>query len=392
MPIIPIGTDFRTRRRPVANWALVIANVVIYLFTDYFGGEVGERLKTLYALDAARPLLHQYITYQFLHGDVLHLAGNMLFLWIFGNPVCDRMGGLPYAIFYLAGGVFAGVAFVMSSQNPMVGASGAIAAVTTVFLVLFPRVHITLLVWMFFIFTFQVPAMILIIFKMILWDNLLAMKIGGGSAVPVAYSAHLGGYAFGFTTGVVLLLLRALPRNQFDIVALWDRWRRRNLPSLATPTVRPSGARPIMVEEIGSRPLEEVPLTPIEQLREQIATHVAERDLPAAAAGYLHLIEMDPHQVLARNQQLELANYLAQARRYRETAQAYEAFLAAYPGAPEAPQVRLFVGLIYSRYLEDYEPAIRHLRAALESVQSAPERVIAEEELHQAEIRLGQAQ
>jgi membrane associated rhomboid family serine protease len=107
MPLIPIGTEFRTRRPPVANWVLIGLNVVIFLFTDFLGGQAGAQLKAYYALDAARPALAQYLTYQFLHGDVWHLAGNMLFLWIFGNAVCDRMGGAGYVLFYLAGGVIA---------------------------------------------------------------------------------------------------------------------------------------------------------------------------------------------------------------------------------------------------------------------------------------------
>ncbi|MEW6253225.1 MAG: rhomboid family intramembrane serine protease, partial [Planctomycetota bacterium] len=368
MPLIPIGTELRTRRPPYANWALMGLNVLLFLFTDIFGSDAGQRLKAAYALDAVRPQLHEYLTYQFLHGDVWHLLGNMLFLWIFGHPVCDRMGTLGYTFFYLAGGIFSGIAFTAASQNPIIGASGAIAAVTTAFLVLFPRVHVTMLVWMFFVFTFQVPAMILIVFKMVLWDNVIAPSFGHGAAENVAYSAHLGGYAFGFAVGMILLLVHALPRNQFDLIALWDRWLRRNL-ELPVPRARPVGPRPVVAEELDSRPLEMVPLTPVEQLREQIALQLAERDAAAAAAAYLRLIELDPEQVLGRAQQVEIANHLAQTRRYAEAARAYEAYLQAYPGSPDLPQVRLFLGLIYSRYLHAYERAVAHLRAALESLQ-----------------------
>ncbi len=386
MPIIPIGTEVQTRRPPLANWGLIAANVIVFGLTDWLGGSHGAQLKMFYALDGARPVLHEYVTYQFLHGDGWHLLGNMLFLWIFGNAVCDRMGGLGYILFYLAGGVLAGVAFTHTAENPLVGASGAIAAVTTAFLALYPRVHVTMLVPIFLPFTFQIPAMIVIVFKIILWDNVLAPSIDQGTAANVAYSAHLGGYAFGFVTALGLLAVRALPRNQFDLMALWNRWQRRH--GLVGPTPAPVTARPITVEEVDSRPLASVTLTPVEQLREEIADRFEARDVGAAVASFLRLLELDAQQVLPRAQQIELANYLAQTRRYREAAAAYEAFIAAYPGAADLPQVRLFLGLIYNRYLGQYERAATQLRAALEALQPDTQRALAEDELRQAETRL----
>lgn len=388
MPLIPIGTEIRPRHAPIANWTLIGLNVLVFLLTSRLGGALGAQVQRDFALDAARPLLYQYLTYQFLHGDWMHLLGNMLFLWIFGNAVCDRMGSLAYVVFYLAGGVFSGVAFTHSADNPMIGASGAIAAVTTAFLALFPRVHVTMLVWVLVVFTFQVPAMILIVFKIILWDNVLAPSINQGAVSNVAHSAHLGGYAFGFVVAMGLLALRALPRNQFDMVALWDRWRRRRGLTSAGLATHPITARPIVVEELDSRPLEPVSLTPIEELREEIAARLAERDTAAAAAAYLRLLELDEHQILARPQQLEIANYLAQSRRYEKAAAAYEAFLAAYPGATDLAQVRLFLGLIYSRYLQQYDRAVVQLRQALETLQADTQRALAAEELRQAEARL----
>jgi membrane associated rhomboid family serine protease len=388
MPLIPIGTEFRTRHAPVANWVLIGVNVLVFIFTDYVSGATGAQWKAFYALDGARPSLAQYVTYQFLHGDIWHLLGNMLFLWIFGNPVCDRMGNVGYALFYLAGGIFAGFAFATSADNPLVGASGAIAAVTTAFLVLFPRVHITMLWWIFFVFTFQVPALILIVFKIILWDTILAPRLEGQAvAANVAYSAHLGGYAFGFAVAMGLLAVRALPRNQFDLIALWNRWRRRTglLGSGGGP---PLVARPIVVEELDSHPLETVPLTPVEQLREEIAAHLAARDVPAATTAYLRLLELDEHQVLARPQQLEIANHLAQTRQYGRAAQAYEDYLAAYPGSTDVSQVHLFLGLIYSRYLQAYDRAVGHLRHAVGALQQDAQRTLAAEELRHAEGQL----
>lgn len=386
--LIPIGTDVRTRRPPTANWLLIGLNVVIFLFTDWLSVGLGQFLKNELMLDGARPLLHQYVTYQFLHGDLMHLLGNMLFLWIFGGAVCDRMGSLCYTLFYLAGGVFSGIVFTTVAENPILGASGAIAAVTTAFLVLFPRVHVTMLLFFFLITTFQIPAMLLIVFKVILWDNLIAPRFDHGITSSVAYSAHLGGYAFGFLVAMSMLVLRALPRNQFDILALWTRWRRRNMPGGIASIEDPSRAQAVTVEELGSRPLQTPEQTPAEKLRSDIIEHVANRDVAEAARLYLRLIEMDADQVLPRHQQLEVGNQLARAQRHDEAVGAYEKFLSAYPTAADIYQVRLLAGLICNRYLREFSKAADHLRVALKGLTLDSQRSLALEELRQAESSL----
>jgi len=142
------------------------------------------------------------------------------------------------------------------------------------------------------------------------------------------------------------------------------------------------------MEEVGSRPLEAVPLTPIEQLREDIASLLAAHDPEAASAAYLRLIELDQNQVLTRPHQLEIANYLAQTQRYRAAAAAYEAFLAAYPGSSDVGVVRLFLGLIYNRYLRAYDRAAYHLRQAVGQLTDEGQRGLAEQELERAETAL----
>jgi hypothetical protein len=156
--LIPIGTEVRTRRPPRANHALIIANALIFLLTDVLQFPIFREIKPLFMLDGAWPSPYQYITYQFLHGDSMHLIGNMLFLWIFGNAVCDRLGWRVYLMFYLAGGVFSGIVFTYVAENPIMGASGSIAAVTTAFLVLYPRVHITMLLYALMFLTFPDPG------------------------------------------------------------------------------------------------------------------------------------------------------------------------------------------------------------------------------------------
>ncbi len=382
--MIPIGTDVRLRKPPVGNWILVGLNVAVYLLVNRLGSTfVAELLPPLHA---SVPTLYEYISYQFRHANFAHLAGNMLFLWLFGNAVCDRMGSVNYVVFYLAGGVFSGFVFAATNANPLMGASGAIAAVTTAFLVLFPRVHVTILLWLLIITTFQLPAMFFIVFKIILWDNVIAPSLDHGAmASGVAFSAHLGGYGFGFAVALAMLMLRGLPRHQFALLALWSRWQRRSGVTGERRFADPRPARPIIVEEVESRPLEPLKLTAVEQLREDILDRISEHDLDEAARLYRQLLELDAGHVLPRAAQLELGNHLAQSQRHEAAVRAYDGFLEAYPTAGDAAQVRLYAGLICQRYLHDSRRAIDYLRAALAGLSLESQRELAARELAAAE-------
>ncbi len=228
--IIPISTDTQIRRTPWANYVLIGLNVLVFLAlggSDRHAMDGRQSLGEQLALMGDDIHLYQFFTYQFMHANWAHIGGNMLFLWIFGNAVNGKMGHAPYVLFYLAGGIAAAIghAYMNPDFGGMVGASGAIAAVTTAYLALFPRSRVTVLYWWFLIGTFELPSMLLIVFKMILWDNVLAQSFAGAS--NVAFDAHLAGYAFGFLSTIALLGIRALPRDQFDIVALWRRWFHR---------------------------------------------------------------------------------------------------------------------------------------------------------------------
>lgn len=381
--IIPIGTDVRLRRRPLGNWGLVALNVLVYLVEQGDGSLVDAALPSLYG---AAPSLNEYLTYQFRHGDVWHLAGNMLFLWIFGNAVCDRMGSINYVLFYLAGGVFAGIAFAYGNNNLLLGASGAIAAVTTAFLVLYPRVHVTLLVWVVLLIPLQLPSIIVIGVKIIVWDNIIAPRFDSGMVSNVAYSAHLGGYAFGVVVALAMLFFRALPRNQFDLLALLSRWRRRaGVPVFPT---RAAPVRRVSMHELESRPLDPIPLSPAERLREDILDRISEHDLREAARLYVELRRTDTALVLPRNQQLEIANHFSQSNQQARAVDAYEAFLDAYPTAADAFQIRLLAGLVCRRYLADNQRAAEHLRSAASGLMLDSQRALALAELALAEAHL----
>jgi membrane associated rhomboid family serine protease len=149
------------------------------------------------------PAFLTILTSMFMHGGWLHIAGNMIFLWIFGNNVEDSMGRLRYVFFYLLGGIAAAgaqVAISPDSTVPLVGASGAIAAVLGGYALLYPRARVLTLFFFFFIFFIEVPALLLLglwIFTQFLpaVGQLATPEVGGGGGV--AYWAHIGGFLFG---------------------------------------------------------------------------------------------------------------------------------------------------------------------------------------------------
>ena len=376
-----------------ANMALIGLNVLSYILTDWVGERmhvsIFEELKERMILDPRHLELSSFISYQFIHGDFWHLFGNMLFLWVFGNGVNDKMGNIPYLLFYLAGGIFGGVGFVTMDNNPCLGASGAIAAVTTAFLVLYPRAYVTVFYWLwFYVGTMQVQALLLIGLKIILWDNILAPSLthGEGDMVQVAYSAHVAGYLFGFVVASLMLVFRALPRDQYDIIALAKRYYQRQQfrAAMATPEARARAtygrvARPINDVSIASDP----PPGPGWELRGEIADLLSRREYTAAAHKYEQLMIEYPETGLPRKQLLEVANQLMALQRYPQAAGAYERFVKSYPADGEVDQVKLILGIIYAKYLQQSESATRYLRDCLQRLTNPDQVAQASHWLHQ---------
>ena len=152
----------------------------------------------------------------FLHGGWLHLAGNMLFLWIFGNNVEDRLGRVVFVIFYVMGGLAATglqLALDTNSATPNVGASGAIAAILGAYLVLFPNARVLTLVIFFFVTYVDLPAVFVLLswFVLQLFSGVgqIGREVGGG----VAYWAHVGGFAFGAVVTWLFFRQRGRPQR-----------------------------------------------------------------------------------------------------------------------------------------------------------------------------------
>ncbi|MBN2844178.1 MAG: rhomboid family intramembrane serine protease [Sedimentisphaerales bacterium] len=360
MIILPISTDNRLSKPPLVNYFIILINVVLFLaaatknmsHADY---ESGFRH---FMLHPEAPALYQFITYGFLHGSWMHIIGNMFFLYIFGNNVNDKLGNRGYAIFYLAGCIFSGFGHAFMSDGPVLGASGAVAAVTGAYMVLFPMTRINVLYVLFFVGTLDVSALFFILFKLIIVDNLLITGPG------VAYDAHIAGYLFGICIPLILLHFGFLPRSQFDLWAMLNRWKRRQeFRSIVNEGYDPYQAR--LEKNSALDPAQD---KAVHEMRKQLFDQVYAADLEGAARSYVHLLELEPESTLPMQHQMDIANKLMQMGNYAAAAAAYELFLKRYGNYPALEQVQLMLGLIYARYLAQPQRARELLTSAAEKL------------------------
>jgi len=326
--------------------------------------------------------LWQFVSYAFLHGGLLHIIGNMYFLYLFGNNVNDKLGNIGYLGLYLGGAVFAGIGHTILHTNPVLGASGAVAAVTGAYLVLYPQTLITVLYWFIFIGTMEVPALYFILFKLIFWDNIVEPRF---STAAVAYDAHIAGYAFGIAAMLVMLATGLIAGSGFDLWAMIKRWNRQrqyrdSVSGGYDPFTGQTRSKQIKVKEVKTAAQKQQE-EKTKELRNGIGTRIAQRNLPAAAKLYLELTRLDSEQILPRQHLLDIANQLAGDNKHAESAQAYEQFLTHYSNYEYAEQVELMLGILYSRYLDKPEPAIKHLQTAAKKLSDPGQLKMCQDEL-----------
>ncbi|RYY70593.1 MAG: rhomboid family intramembrane serine protease [Chitinophagaceae bacterium] len=227
--MIPIGDNNKDRiRTPYVNIALIIINIFVYIYYQGFGNDHGFTFS--YATIPAEILTGQDVVYEggfgvtpipvhltiltamFMHGGIMHLAGNMLYLWVFGDNLENVMGHFKYLCFYLLTGILATLCHVFSSQFfgadiyiPSLGASGAISGILGGYLLMFPRNEVRVL---FFLIVIRIPAFITLgaWIGMQLWEGWGSIGRQGGG---VAYAAHIGG----FIAGLLLVKIFASKRK-----------------------------------------------------------------------------------------------------------------------------------------------------------------------------------
>jgi membrane associated rhomboid family serine protease len=221
--VFPLRDNIPTDRFPIVTVALIVANVIVYVF--FQDGRLGLPQQGLggdwpvptYAaipceVTGSDPCntepggpstIVTLFTSMFMHASILHIGGNMLFLWIFGNNVEDSMGPVRFILFYVLGGLAADAGQILTgpgSEVPSIGASGAVAGVLGGYLLLFPRARVVTVVFIIFFFTIlELPAILFLGIWIIqqglfAYFDLLQPQGGGGG---VAYFAHIGGFVFG---------------------------------------------------------------------------------------------------------------------------------------------------------------------------------------------------
>ncbi|HLX84864.1 MAG TPA: rhomboid family intramembrane serine protease [Terriglobales bacterium] len=222
--MIPLRDDQPTFSTPFVNYFLIILNVLIFLWEYSLGvqshralnsfiGEFGIvpqhtiEVLTGHSYDGLATAIVPLFTSMFLHANIWHVAGNMLFLWIFGDNVEDYIGHFNYLAFYLISGLAAGAAHILVNQGsdvPSIGASGAIAGVMGAYLILYPKARV--LVWFPPIFLFHVPAWIMLGYWFVVQfvsGTTTAIAETSQSSGGIAFWAHIGG----FVAGVVMINL-----------------------------------------------------------------------------------------------------------------------------------------------------------------------------------------
>lgn len=223
--LIPYKDENPTTSTSVVTIGLIVVNIVIFLLSMiiaapsgygkivyHFGLIPGELISShIFSGPQALPPALTIFTSMFFHGGFLHLGGNMLYLWIFGNNIEDYLGHLKFFLFYVLSGLVATFGHLLvnsTSQLPMVGASGAIAGVLGAYLLLYPRARVRVFALLFiFITTIRVPAIIVLGFWIIL-QVINGMGSLGNITGGTAWFAHIGGFLAG------ILLIRILPKRK----------------------------------------------------------------------------------------------------------------------------------------------------------------------------------
>jgi membrane associated rhomboid family serine protease len=233
--MIPLRAENPRRTWAVVNVLLILLNTAVFIYQVSLPQKASLALVTNFGVVPARAeralarpgrreadsvrarsidielVAVSLVTSMFLHGGILHLLGNMLFLWVFGSSVEDRLGHLPYLLFYLLCGLGAGLTHIVAnwgSTLPSIGASGAISGVMGAYIVLFPFSRIlTLVPLLFFFFTFRIPALLMLGYWFAIQFLSGLSTLGEANQGGVAWWAHIGGFLMG------ALLILFMPRD-----------------------------------------------------------------------------------------------------------------------------------------------------------------------------------
>lgn len=334
--MIPLGVDRTSRNTPWVTISIVVTNILVFLVLSlgiHNGQEWANQIT-----DAGVFYPHwsyvifepsRIITHAFLHApDGLgHVGFNMLFLWVFGRAVEGRLGSVWFAAFYLSGAAVAAIGeWTLTDGGGMIGASGAVAAVTGAFAALCPRARVRVLL----IFSvIEVPGLLLVtLFVAIDLIGQFTNTLSDG--YRIAYWAHLAGYAWGASVMIALLGFGILPRNEFDLFFLLKQWRRRRVMRAAFS----GDSSPWQRDALRNAPTK----------------------TPARAATANRL--QRPHDDSEVRRELAQASANWTRENYPQAAAQWERFAARYPSHPDSDGALLLAAMAFARKLDSPAKAL----------------------------------
>lgn len=384
--IFPIGDDNPSTRVPWVNTSLIAVNVVVFAAVNRFGGLSAE-VSSEWGFVPNDPRWYTFVTSVFLHAGFFHIVFNLLFLWVFGDNVEDKLGHALYLLFYLAAGALSCTFFMLftgfaKGSVPLIGASGAIAGVMGCYMVFFPEARIRVFYWVFWILmgVFRIRAKwalgLWIAMNLVNWLVFRSHFVTG-----VAYAAHVGGFAVGI--GVAILLKGWLVRTGR---VTRDDERTGFAPGGAAPSRPAREFRPQAFQHAGSGPavaaaetdppiLDQEFVSPRVQTdrdhegffgtEEAIVECVRTGEMDVALEKYADYVRMRHAKALPSRSQIEIAAELFRRQDYEGALEAYRRYLSRYPAGPDAPEAKFRLGIILSRYRKEYYRAREYLLQAV---------------------------
>jgi membrane associated rhomboid family serine protease len=365
----PLGDENPTRTTPVMTWLLIAANAAVFVAFNLQLGEKELQEWTLrWGYDVDRPFSSQLVTSMFMHGGWAHILGNMWVLWIVGNNVEDKLGKLRYLIFYVAGGVAAALTYTLIARRmpvpheiamqigerhpPLVGASGAIAAVMGMYLIFFPEARVKILIWFY-----VVPVRAKWFIGMtLLVDLLTSVRYSQAAVGGVATMAHVGGGVFGVIAALVMkpLIGGGGEGDPWDVHTGFSR-----RVHAGTDTWSPHA------HSVASRLApEETDESSLAEAERGISRLVRDGRVREAIDLYPAYVSLAREQPLPDDVQIEIAHEFYRQWLPREAIPAYLRYLATHPGGDDVAEAKFRLGVLFARGLGRRDDAARWLGEA----------------------------
>ena len=365
----PLGDENPTRNKPVMTWLLIAANAAVFVaFNLQLSDKALQEWTLRWGYDVDRPFGPQILTSMFMHGGLGHILGNMWVLWIVGNNVEDKLGKLRYLCFYVAGGAAAALTYMLIARRmpipdeiavligdrhpPLVGASGAIAAVMGMYLVFFPEARVKILIW-FYVVPVRAKWFIGLT---ILLDFVRSVQTQAAAVGGVATMAHVGGGVFGVLAALVMkpLVGGGGEGDPWDVHTGFSRRPRAGTQSWQ-PNVRGVASR-LAPEETDESSLAEA--------ERSISRLVRDGRVREAIDLYPAYESLAREQPLPDDVQIEIAHEFYRQWLPREAIPAYQRYLATHPDGDDVAEAKFRLGVLFARGLGRRDEAVRWLNEA----------------------------